>query len=197
MALADDIFGYSYKLAANGTSAIRYARATFGARMLMSFLEWRRDNPGQVASQEVQAYARLLQDWMRLKDYAYVLQFETDDCNVAFLKVGASIALDRESDQSETEWKKSAAKSFEANGHATEEALHPFRPDCYCAALSRAQRRYRYRVFTGNALPVEWGFVSRGHAAYCRWLGLHADPGVRHAIASMATALTERSSALG
>jgi len=191
MLLAEEIFDCTNKLATNATSAMRYSHAPFGTRMLMAFLEWRRENAEKADSPDAQRYGKILQEWISLKDYAYVIQFETDYHNVAFLKAGAALALERETSPDRKKLLQCRSKRYQTDAGKTEDALVSTRFECGAISMRNGYRRFCHRIFTGNTLPVEWPF-SPEHRAFSRWVELHDNRRTRDAIFHLAFQLTVR-----
>ena len=157
--LAAEVAKYRRKVAGDLGSALRYHRATEGARVLMSYLAWASDHRTEDASEAGRAYRALLFAWVSLREFAFVLQAESDAKNVAILKDGILAALERETSPERIEQKPRAeGNEFRQLLALPESALLARHPaDCYALAMSQGSLRFRWRVLTGDSLPL-WPF---------------------------------------
>ena len=170
------------RLAESPETARRYERASFGARVLMCFLAWRKDNKKEVDSEVARTYRDLLFGWVSLREFAYVLQAETDLENVALLKEGIALAVERETAPERIDRKphgKNLAR--ELLGLPETALLSRYPADCFAQAMSQGTKRYAYLVITGDTPPVNWPFHPDSHA-YGEWdkvfnTGIYSDKG--------------------
>ena len=173
--LAAEVARYRRNVAGDLASAQRYSRATLGARVLMSYLAWASDHRKEDASEAGRAYRALLFAWVSLREFAFVLQAESDAKSVAILKDGILSALDRETSPERIERKpKPKGDEFRLLLALPESALLARHPaDCFASAMSQGAKRFRHRVLTGDTLPM-WPF-NPDHSAHSAWEKVNPD----------------------
>ena len=173
--LAAEVASYRRKVAGDLGSTLRYHRATEGARVLMSYLAWASDHRAEDDSEAGRAYRALLFAWVSLREFAFVLQAESDAKNVDILKDGILVALERETSPERIERKpKAKGDEFRLLLALPESALIARHPaDCFASAMSQGAKRFRHRVLTGDALPM-WPF-NPDHSAHSDWEKVNPD----------------------
>lgn len=188
--IAGDIFKYHDKLAADVITTVRYERASLGARMLMAYLAWCKDNKSAINQSDSVHYRAALFGWPSVRDFAYVLQFEYHDFNVALIKEGLTMSLGRQTDPKRLSWLRARAKKFTPMAKLTEDGVKKERPsDCFFNAMAQGNMLFTHRLFTGKILPAQWPF-NPDDLAYHRWHKLH-DEATRKAISTIAHQLAE------
>lgn len=188
--IAGEIFKYHDKLASDVITAVRYERASLGARILMAYLAWCKGNKSAIDRPDSAHYRAALFGWLTARDFAYVLQFEFHDFNVALIKEGMALALERQTDPKRLSWLRARAKRFIPIAKMTEDGIKKEWPaDCFFSAMAQGNRLFTHRIFTGKNLPPQWPF-NLDDLAYHRWHKLH-DEDTRKAISAIACQLAE------
>ena len=173
--LAAEVARYRRKVAGDLASAQRYSRATLGARVLMSYLAWASDHRTEDDSEAGRAYRALLFAWVSLREFAFVLQAESDVKNVAILKDGILTALERETSPERIERKpKAKGDEFRLLLALPETAVQARNPaDCFASGMEQGGLRFRCRVLTCDTLPM-WPF-NPDHSAHSAWEKVNPD----------------------
>lgn len=170
MKTSSDITHLHKELSAAPETALRYERAYFGARELMCYVAWRKAHSEEATSPAAEEYRKLLFAWMTVRDFAYVLQAETDPDTVAVLKSGLLCALERETDAELIAGKQLREKNYKGIAGLTETAIARQIPaDCYAYAMSQGQALTNYHLFTGSIPPVFWPFHPN-NTDYSKWV---------------------------